>query len=194
MGQSSREYRNFNVEWREGEDGKIRGHAAVFNIESNAGRYFREKVASGAFADSIQKDDVRALWNHDANYVLGRNVSGTLTLREDAQGLYYEIDPPDTQWARDLIVSMKRGDITQSSFGFEVIKQEWVEEKDALPLRIIREAKLWDVSPVTYPFYQQTDVAMRSLDEFRNSSKPAESESVHHTINLRLQRAKENLK
>ena len=194
MAKNNREYRAYDIEWREDGEGKIKGHAAVFDMESAAGRYFREKIAPGAFTASIQADDVRALWNHDPNYVLGRNTAGTLTLTEDERGLAYEIDPPDTQWARDLQVSIKRGDITQSSFGFEVIKQEWVEHKDELPLRIIREAKLWDVSPVTYPFYEQTDVAMRSLDEFRNAGKPAESESVHHTINLRLQRAKENLK
>ena len=191
MAKNNREYRAYDIEWREDGEGKIKGHAAVFDMESTAGRYFREKIAPGAFTASIQSDDVRALWNHDPNYVLGRNTAGTLTLTEDERGLAYEIDPPDTQWARDLQVSIKRGDITQSSFGFEVIKQEWVEHKDELPLRIIREAKLWDVSPVTYPFYEQTDVAMRSLDQFREESH---GKPVHHTINQRLRAAKENLK
>ncbi len=172
MSTNNREYRAFNIEWREDGDGKIRGHAAVFDIESDAGRYFREKIAPGAFSESIQTDDVRALWNHDPNYVLGRNTAGTLRLSEDSKGLAYEIDPPDTQWARDLVISIKRGDITQSSFGFEVVTQEWIEHKDELPLRIIKKAKLWDVSPVTYPFYEQTDVAARSLDEFRKANKP----------------------
>lgn len=162
------ECRTFDIEWASNDDGKIRGHAAVFDIESKAGRTFREKIAPGAFTASIMNDDVRALWNHDPNYVLGRNKAGTLKLSEDQRGLLYEIDPPDTQWARDLRVSIKRGDVTQSSFGFEVTDQEWIEERGKPPLRLIRTAKLWDVSPVTYPFYEQTDVATRSLSEHKS--------------------------
>lgn len=154
----------FRVEQRE--DGKklIRGHAAVFNSETDLG-WFRERIAPGAFSESIGKDDVRALFNHDENFILGRNTAGTLTMREDEQGLYVEIDPPDTQVARDLVTSIERGDISQMSFGFQTIKDSWeTEENAAKDLRTLEKVKLWDVSPVTFPAYQETDVAVRSHD------------------------------
>ena len=154
----------FRVEQRE--DGKklIRGHAAVFNSETDLG-WFRERIAPGAFTESIGKDDVRALFNHDENFILGRNKAGTLTMREDEQGLYVEIDPPDTQVARDLVTSIERGDISQMSFGFQTIKDSWeTEENAAKDLRTLEKVKLWDVSPVTFPAYQETDVAVRSHD------------------------------
>lgn len=141
---------------------QIVGHAAVFDTIGEGG-WFREKVAPGAFTNSIAKDDVRALFNHDPNYVLGRNTAGTLRLREDEKGLYIEIDPPDTQFSRDLQVSIARGDISQMSFGFEILNEERIKGagKD-LDLFILREVKLWDVSPVTFPFYQATDVSVHS--------------------------------
>ena len=154
----------FRVERRE--DGKklIRGHAAVFNVETDLG-WFRERIAPGAFRESIETDDVRALFNHDSNFVLGRNKAGTLVMREDERGLYVEIDPPDTQAARDLVTSIERGDISQMSFGFQTIKDSWeTEENAAKDLRTLEKVKLWDVSPVTFPAYQETDVAVRSHD------------------------------
>lgn len=148
---------------------RIVGHAAVFNQIAGDERYFLEQIAPGAFKDSIDKDDVRALWNHNPDYVLGRNKAGTLKLSEDEVGLAIEIDPPDTQWARDLMISIGRGDISQMSFGFKVLKQEWDEEKN---LRTLKQVELWDVSPVTYPFYEGTDVALRSRDAARKQYKP----------------------
>lgn len=146
---------------------KIAGHAAVFNTEATIGGFFREQIAPGAFATAIKEDDVRALFNHNADLVLGRTTSGTLTLSEDETGLRYEVDPPDTQWARDLMVSVKRGDISQSSFGFQVVREEWTtpENRAELPLRTILEARLFDVSPVTYPAYEETSAEARSKAE-----------------------------
>jgi HK97 family phage prohead protease len=142
---------------------RIVGHAAVFNVVGDGG-WFREKVAPGAFADSIQTDDIRALFNHDSNIILGRNRAGTLRLSEDERGLKIEIDPPDTQAARDLMVSLERGDITQMSFGFETLKDTWERsgEGNTLDIRTLVKVRLWDVSPVTFPFYRETDVAVRS--------------------------------
>jgi HK97 family phage prohead protease len=163
----------FEVRLEEKEDAppKIVGHAAVFNQETNIGGMFREMVAPGAFKKSIKEDDVRALFNHDANFVLGRTESGTLDLKEDKDGLWMEVTPPDTQLVRDMVMEpIRRGDITQQSFGFEVKAQEWRDGEDnELDLRVIREAKLWDVSPVTFPAYDGTDVAVRSHDEYRKA-------------------------
>ncbi|WP_069648981.1 HK97 family phage prohead protease [Caloranaerobacter ferrireducens] len=145
----------------------IEGHAAVFNQWSETlGGFFpyKERVLPGAFKDSIEKDDIRALFNHNPDYVLGRNKSGTLHLEEDEKGLKVIIYPPDTQWARDLMVSIERGDISQMSFGFIVESDRWGLE-DGVDVRELQKVKLFDVSPVTYPAYSQTDVGVRSMDE-----------------------------
>lgn len=143
---------------------KLRGHAAVFNSLSERMYGFREIILPGAFTDAIVNDDVRALWNHNPDYVLGRNRAKTLGLSEDATGLAVEIDPPDTQWARDLLVSIRRGDVTQMSFGFQVLSERW-EKKDGEVIRTLTKLRLFDVSPVTYPAYPATDVSVRSLQE-----------------------------
>jgi HK97 family phage prohead protease len=154
-----------------GENRKIVGHASVFNTEADIGGWFLESVAPGAFRRAIVEDDVRALFNHDANFVLGRNRAGTLRLSEDEVGLVIEVDPPDTQAARDIMVSIERGDVSQMSIGFQVLKQEWDETGDVLKRRIL-EARLFDVSPVTFPAFPTTDVALRSLEEFRKAHAP----------------------
>lgn len=146
----------------------ITGHAAVFNQLSEELFGFREEVAPGAFANSIATDDIRSLWNHDANFVLGRNTSGTLRLHEDDIGLAIENDLPDTQTARDLMTSIRRGDVSQMSFGFITLRDDWRLEAGGLVVRTLKEAQLFDVSPVTYPAYPQTDVSGRSVTELRS--------------------------
>lgn len=151
----------------------IEGHAAVFNqwSEELGGMFpFKEKVVQGAFSDSIQTDDIRALFNHDPNYVLGRNKAGTLELKETQKGLLVRITPPDTQWARDLTVSIDRGDISQMSFGFLVLEDRWGHE-DGMDVRELHKVKLFDVSPVTFPAYTQTSVGVRSADDVYEARK-----------------------
>jgi hypothetical protein len=170
----------------------IRGHAAVFNQLSEDLGGFREQIAPGAFAEAIAADDVRALWNHNADYVLGRNRSGTLVLAEDVRGLAIEIDPPDTQWARDLLVSMERGDVNQMSFGFSLRPngQDWAKDDAGQVIRTLKRVRLFDVSPVTYPAYPQTDVAVRELRSWSDSqgtSALAQQEAaLQHIKNLRM--------
>ena len=147
------------------DDPRITGYAAVFNTWTDIGGWFRESIRPGAFAKTIKEADVRALWNHDANYVLARNKSGSLKLREDDKGLAVEIDPVPAQWANDLLTSMRRGDVSQMSFGFQVNKQEVDYDKDE---RILVDVTLFDVSVVTYPAYPTTTAQVRSL--FRRSS------------------------
>lgn len=158
---------NFNIEKRT--DGKpmMTGHAAVFDEWTSIGGWFEERIAKGAFKDAVKADDVRALFNHDENHVLGRTTSGTLRLSEDKKGLAVEIDPPDTQFARDLQILMERGDISQMSFAFQVVEEDW-EFKDGEPdRRTISKVKLYDVSPVTYPAYEGTDIGMEHKTEAR---------------------------
>lgn len=159
-----------------GADGKrkIVGYAAVFNSLSDDLGGFREMVLPGAFAQAIVEDDVRALVNHNAEKVLGRNTAGTLKLAEDEIGLRYEIDPPDTQAARDLIASLERGDIDQSSFGFRVVEDSWLQptETAQYPVRKLLRVKLFDVSPVTYPAYAATSADVRAMAQ-KMSNQPA---------------------
>jgi HK97 family phage prohead protease len=151
----------------ENKDPTIVGYASVFDLwsEELGGVFpFREKVLPGAFADTIVHDDIRALFNHDPNYVLGRSSAGTLELAEDEKGLLVKIKPPDTQWAKDLLVSIQRGDITQMSFGFIVLEDVW-QENDGVDIRELIKVKLLDVSPVTFPAYTQTECNIRSSEE-----------------------------
>lgn len=148
----------------------LRGHAAVFEqLSENLGG-FREKIRAGAFAESIRRDDIRALWNHDPNVVLGRNRAGTLRLKEDDVGLAVAIDLPDTAPARDMAHSIERGDVTQMSFGFSVKPdgQDWAEDDDGMVIRTLTAVRLFDVSPVTFPAYPQTDIAVRALESWRD--------------------------
>ena len=148
----------------------IEGHAAVFDSwsETLGGIFpFKEKVRKGAFSQTIEKDDIRALFNHDPNYVLGRNKAGTLELKEDERGLYVRIIPPDTQAARDLITSIERGDINQMSFGFMVEEEKW-DTVEGIDVRELRKVKLFDVSPVTFPAYPSTDVGVRAMESYEN--------------------------
>lgn len=174
----------------EGSPPVIEGHAAVFNQWSETlGRMFpfKEKVMPGAFRDSIVKDDIRALFNHDSNHVLGRNKAGTLELEETEKGLHVRIMPPDTQWARDLQISISRSDISQMSFGFIVQNDRWGTE-DGIDIRELHKVKLIDVSPVTFPAYPQTDVGVRSAMD--NYSQHKEAEKAHIQQHLLLQERK----
>ena len=143
---------------------RIEGYAAVFDQESLDLGGFREVIHRGAFADTILNQDIRGLVNHDANLVLGRNRAGTLELREDDHGLRFVLYPPDTAAARDLLVSMERGDVDQMSFGFEAVRDRW-ETDDHGALRHLLEARLFDVSVVTFPAYPQTSAEARSRAE-----------------------------
>ena len=153
-----------------GKDGRtIVGHAAVFGSMSADLGGFREQIAPGAFADAIGRDDVRALFNHDASAILGRTSAGTLRLREDVSGLAVQIELPDTQVARDLGISIARRDVSQMSFGFMVPQggDKWEQRGKQLVRTITAVEPLIDVSPVTFPAYPDTDAAMRSLDRFK---------------------------
>lgn len=172
-----------DFEVRQGEEGRatgFTGYALKFDTRSDNLGGFRETIAPGAVTKTLDEADVRALFNHDPNLILGRSLAGTLKLSVDETGLRYDIpEMPDTTYARDLAVSMARGDVTQSSFGFRVVKDSWAEDDDGYPLRTLHEIALFDVSPVTYPAYRDTNsgVSKRSLDAFAEY-EAAKSEAV----------------
>ena len=181
----------------ESENGKpmIEGHAAVFDSwsETLGGIFpFREIVRKGAFNESIGRDDIRALFNHDPNYVLGRNRAGTLELVEDEIGLRVRISPPDTSWAKDLQTSIRRGDITQMSIGFVVEEDDWSTE-NGVDTRELRKVKLFDVSPVTYPAYTSTDVGVRAMQSYDGYKAECRSKEQAEENAAKQAREKERL-
>lgn len=141
----------------------LRGHAAVFGqVAELAGSL--EGIAPTAFDQALKRgDDVRALINHDPSKLLGRTASGTLRLSTDATGLGFEVDLPDTRDAQDLRVLVGRGDITGASFGFRIGESEWQKVEGRSVRMHTNVAQLLDVSPVTYPAYRGTDIALRAF-------------------------------
>ncbi len=172
---------------------KIRGYAALFNQLSVDLGGFREKIKKGAFAKTIKESDIVATRNHNDDLLLGRNKSGTLILEEDRKGLKLEIDPPDTSYAKDLIISMEREDIDQCSFKFRVISDEWNNEDKNNIIRTLKEAELLDVAIVTGPAYLQTSAQYRSTEEvfkdFNNGIKKKEEIEEHETRKKKIKSA-----
>lgn len=160
------------VRAEEGKAPTIRGYAAVFEQLSEDFGGWREKIAHGAFAKSVG-GDVRALFNHDPNFILGRTRSKTLLLGEDARGLSFEVTPPATAMAAHVLEAVKRGDVTGASFGFRTKKDRWESDTDKkAAVRTLLEVDLFDVSPVVFPAYPQTKIASRALEDWRRSSAP----------------------
>jgi len=152
-----------------GEDPKIEGIAAVYNQPTRISTGFGDftEVIEPGFFENALGDDVRALWNHNTDIVLGRTKSGTLKLNDKREGLGVEIDPPDTQAGKDAVISIRRGDVDQMSFAFSVKSgwDEWKEGEDGKMVRTLKRGackQLYDVSPVSFPAYPQTSVAVRS--------------------------------
>jgi len=169
---------DFEIKEEGGEVKKIIGYAAITDSEAPEVMGFIEKIQPGAFEDAIRNSDVRALFNHDNNYILGRKSAGTLTLIEDDRGLFYEIDPPDTSYANDLIESLSRGDIDDSSFGFTVAEERW-DDSGEIPVRTILKVKeLFDVGPVTRGWYPQSESGLKSKEEVLREFRQANQNDI----------------
>ena len=173
---------------------RISGYAAVFNsrsqkLRTDAGDEFVETIRPGTFARALGESDIRGLIDHDPKRILGRRSAGTLRVWEDAHGLGYEIDAPDVSYARDLAVSLKRGDISGSSFSFAVIDDAWGEGEDGMAVRELRSVHLFDVGPVAFPAYLATSAMCRSLgvyNESRTRLRYPTAEQVRLLNHLRL--------
>lgn len=144
------------------------GHAAVFNKRTLIGSKrwgFWEQIANGSFAKTIQEADVRFLVNHDPSMLLARNKAGTMSLSEDDTGLVTDAPSLDLRqsYTNDFAIALERGDISQMSFAFEPIEWRLEELDDGKMLVTLTEVRLWDVSIVTYPAYEDTDAGLRSL-------------------------------
>jgi len=172
-----REIRSLGVpaEIRKEADGiRVSGYAAVFNQTTAIGDWFNERIDPGAFTDALGRDDVVFLINHEG-LPLARTRSGTLTLTQDEKGLHIETllraDDPDVQ---RIIPKMERGDLDRMSFAFYPEVQEWDESQDP-PMRTIKKAALYDVSIVTTPAYDGTEIGLRSLEAVREQRKRAQN-------------------
>jgi len=183
--------KNNNIEKRaatiqtDSESRKIEGYAAVFNSDSEDLGGFIERIAKGAFSDAVKNSDVRALFNHDNNMILARTKSGTLKIYEDNKGLKYEFEAPNTTAGNDVLEMIKRGDISQSSFGFTVENDDW-EQRDGKTYRTITKVKrLYDVSPVTFPAYPDATVAVRKLDSFQQDKEEEEERTFKNDATLK---------
>lgn len=160
---------NIRTRSKEDEPLKVSGYAAVFNSRTSISDWFDEIINPGAFSKTIKEnDDIRALYNHNWDNVLGRTKAGTLSLSEDEKGLKFELDLPDTTVARDLATSMERGDINQCSFGFWITSETW--DYDSEPaLRTINEVELYEISIVSIPAYDDTEaelVRSKEIDQY----------------------------
>lgn len=180
---------------------KITGYAAVFGKWSVDMGGWREQIASGAFATALGKNpDVRLLYNHEPSGVLGRTKAGTLKLEQNTRGLKISAELPETQLARDLAVSIERGDVDQMSFAFRCTTEgaEWSPDWTERTVKDIDE--LYDVSIVTYPAYPDTTVAVRSRDAAiaektpKPKAKPeAKTVSEMSALELRLEAANKEM-
>lgn len=162
----------------------VEGYAAVFNEIADIGGMFREVIAPGAFTEAIGRDDVVFLINHDG-LPLARTRSGTLELSEDKRGLKMRtvLDPEDPD-VKSIAGKMKRGDLDKMSFAFLPEIQEWDDSGD-VPLRTIKKAALYDVSIVTTPAYDGTEIGLRSLEAFRTERRRRNFSAVRARLDLK---------
>lgn len=170
----------FAVEFRAEVSGDtLRGHAAVFGQTAKVGGGY-EQLAPTAFDAALKDSDVRALLNHNPTLVLGRQSAGTLRLSVDDEGLAFEVDLPDTSYARDLRELVARGDVTGASFGFIPGQDEYRKAPDGKQIRTHTSvAQLLDVSPVTWPAYDGTDVSLRHIDfGLANTASPLRTQQI----------------
>lgn len=162
---SFRRMRTVSTEFKTREDGEapaIEGYFSVFNSNYEIAPGMSESIAPGAFTNSLA-NDVRALTNHDTTLVLGRTKVHTLELREDAHGLWGHIDiNPNDADAMNLYERVKRGDVDQCSFGFDIRSEDTDIREDGSVHWTIKDVELYEVSCCTFPAYEETNISART--------------------------------
>ena len=161
----------------DGETGEriLEGYAAVFGTPSDIGGMFTETIRKGAFSKTIKETDQVMLWNHDDGKPLGRRSKGTLRLSEDGHGLKASVTLADTSWGNDAHISVKRGDVQGMSFRFAAVQEKWDESDLNNIKRDILEARVPEVSPVTFPAFPQTEIEARAIMDDKGIGKRDES-------------------
>ena len=187
MERDKRQMRSIDASFTTREDNEnlsIEGYFAVFNSNYDLGYGMSESIAPHAFDNTIS-DDVRALINHDTTLVLGRTSAHTLELRQDEHGLWGHIDinPKDSD-AMNLYARVKRGDVTQCSFGFDILDEETEFRSDDEVHWTIKEVKLYEASCCTFPAYEETSISARTrdLEEIKKRSLEAWKENIRKRL------------
>lgn len=175
----------------EGDKRFIEGYAALYNVESSPELGFRELILPGAF-DKADMSDVRMLWNHNDDLILARTKNHTLRVEANDQGLWFSGEPAETSYGLDALVSVKRGDVDQSSFAFSLmwgVDDEWEVDDDGKMIRHIKRIrKVFDVSPTAFPAYSQTKIDARKLEEIRSAlTKPVKHNMERIDLMLKVQ-------
>jgi HK97 family phage prohead protease len=167
------EVRACRIEVREQTDGHIKGYPILFNVLSEDLGGFRERI----LPDAIQfADDLKADFNHNADYILGRTLAGTLKVSTDARGVFMDVTPPATNWARDLMASVKRGDIDQGSFSFRVLPGgQQITEESGQQVRTLSKILVRRVSVVSDPAYTKTSIEVRSKPSHAGGGAPKQA-------------------
>ena len=165
MERNERQTRSIPVNYKmrsEGDDPIIEGYFAVYNSVYEIAPGMSESIAPGAFQNSLS-GDIRMLINHNTAMVVGRTTAHTLELRDDSHGLWASaaVNPKDSA-AMDAHARVERGDVSQASIGFEIIKEDTEIREDGSIHWTIREAILHEVSICTFPAYEETNIAARS--------------------------------
>ena len=160
------EKRQVPFEVRSEGDGKLRGRAVVFNSETVIGGTFREIIRPGALTKTLTDGrDIKMLWQHKTEFPMGSTRAGTLIFDLAQEGLDLENDPPKQAPYSGFVENIQRGDVDSMSFGFEVIQEVVTRGRDGeMDLREITEIKLYEVSPVTFPAYSDTEIALRAAE------------------------------
>ena len=194
MSEKNRQVRSVPTEFTTRDDGDnpvIEGYFAVFDSNYEIAPGMSESVAQGAFSRTIS-GDIRALINHDTTLVLGRTKANTLQLREDAHGLWGHIDiNPNDADAMNLYERVKRGDVDQCSFGFDIRSQDTDIAKDGSIHWTIKDVDLYEVSCCTFPAYEKTNISARSAE--RDLIRKRELEAWKEKTKRRLQNGTESI-
>lgn len=166
---------------KDGEQEFFEGTAVRFGSVTDLG-WYSEEIERGAF-DEVLNDDVRGLFNHDPDVVLGRSKSGTMKLSVDERGVHYKIqyNPNDPDHVR-VMEKVKRGDVSQSSYAFSIKDMIWEKRGDKDHRKITKLKRWYDVAPVTYPANTDTEVAARSLESIRSESKNTDQAKSDHDL------------
>jgi uncharacterized protein len=185
-----REVRYFQpdkLEVRSDEDKRgLAGYAAVYDKDSEL-LYgsFIERIAKGAFTRTLKSGrDVKAFWSHNDSMVLGSTRAGTLRLKEDDVGLAFDLDMPDTSWGKDAFETVRRGDVSGVSFGFDTVTDKW-ETKNGKQLRTLVDLELYEISPCAIPAYPDTSVGLRSLAEAQKQLAHNNNDMLRRRLELK---------
>lgn len=166
------------IEFRKSEDddgriGTLYGYAARFNtptrIDSWEGK-FDETIMPGAFRDTLSKDGnkIKVLFNHGFDPMIGDKPLGKPNRQEeDDKGLFVEVPLDDTSYNRDLVASLRSGALDGMSFRFSVVREEWDEESEEVPQRTLKQVRLYEYGPVTFPAYEATTAGVRARDAYQ---------------------------